>query len=235
MFSPRTRLRPLAALLAAIALLLGGLASVAPAAQAVGTASITGTVTSSEDAPIEGATAYLYVYNDEDEYFEFTGDYADTNASGVYSFTGLAAGDYRVQFWADLAATQYWNDAPVFDLADTVTLTAGQARAGIDATMEEGATLAGTISKQGGGTEADIRVDAVRIVLGEAQVIDSTYTDEDGLYSFYKSLPSGTYTLRLSYGDPVNYPSQYVGGTVSLASATSTTLTSGQEKTNFNG
>jgi hypothetical protein len=78
-----------------------------------------------------------------------------SGANGSYTITGLPAGSYLVQFAGGCGnpgsvTQQFYNSEPNVGSADPVTLTAGAITTGIDATMQPGATITGTVTDTAG-------------------------------------------------------------------------------------
>ena len=61
---------------------------------------------------------------------------------------GLRAGNYAVHFRdaAGKYAPEYWQDQPSVNTAGAVAVTSGQTHTGIDAQLEVGGTIAGTVT-----------------------------------------------------------------------------------------
>ena len=72
----------------------------------------------------------------------------NTNASGNYTFNGLAAGSYKVGFspCGQNYVGEYYNGVSDFASGETINLGAGQSRTGIDASLEPGATISGHVT-----------------------------------------------------------------------------------------
>jgi hypothetical protein len=95
-------------------------------------ATIQGTVTDAGGNPIDGIC--VTALNDG----EASDGYGSTDEEGNYAVSGLPAGTYRVQFLPcadEPYVAEYWDDAAAFEDADPVTLTSGQIRTGVDATL----------------------------------------------------------------------------------------------------
>jgi protocatechuate 3,4-dioxygenase beta subunit len=139
-----------------------------------GSAAITGRVTSYNGTPLADVDVELW------ELDPATGDFAnsfyvvETDASGVYTFTGLANGVYRVRVGAyeeitvwpippfelltftvndpDIAphAVEWFNDANVITTATNITITDGISQTGKDVQLALGGCLAGKILDSNG-------------------------------------------------------------------------------------
>jgi hypothetical protein len=100
-------------------------------AKLVATGSISGTVTNSSSAAVAGAT--VTAYNSSGTAV----GHALTNASGVYTITGLTPGTsaYRVEFVESGLTTQFYNDKTTLAGADKISVTAGSTTTGISAKL----------------------------------------------------------------------------------------------------
>jgi len=83
------------------------------------------------------------------------GGSAVTGKQGSYTIPQLAAGQYTVSFSGGCGNTgsyapQYYNGKPNAEAADLVTATAGQTVSGINATMQPGGTVTGTLTSTSG-------------------------------------------------------------------------------------
>lgn len=66
----------------------------------------------------------------------YSGGYAFTDVSGLYRVTGLKPGRWKVRFYdggANLAASEFWDDAATFTTATAVEVVEGADRPGVDA------------------------------------------------------------------------------------------------------
>ncbi len=123
----------------------------APSALASGTGSITGTVTefSAPHSPIEGIEVCTSPVNTENvgpESFKCE----KTGSMGRYTITGLPSGEYDVQFSPPNDSSlnyipQYYNGKSLFQEATTVFVAAGPPTPNIDAELEEGGRISGTV------------------------------------------------------------------------------------------
>ena len=161
-----------------------------------------------------------------------------SNASGVYTFTGLAAGSYRVRR-ADLPAN-YFNTVPAAGYYD-IALTSGQVVTGKDfgaatGSITTGASISGTVFSD---TDKDGVLDATETKLGNRRMfIDANqngkfdtgeknvYSNASGIYTF-SGLTAGTYRVRRDM--PVGYYN-----TVPASGYYDITVTAGQVVTGKN-
>jgi protocatechuate 3,4-dioxygenase beta subunit len=160
-----------------------------------------------------------------------------TDASGAYSFTNLAPGNYIVEFVAPAGyrftgEDQGGNDATDSD-ADRVTgrtgvlsLTSGQTDNTQDAGLYQPATIGNFVwndlnanGVQDAG-EAGLANVTVELYSGST-LVASTTTDASGAYSF--SVPAGSYTVKVSKPVGYSFSPQDAGGNDSTDSDTNTT------------
>ncbi len=202
----------------------------APPAQAVDTGDIAGTVT----AQVGGAhlaDISVNVYASLDDYY--SGNQAastQTVANGAYDFGGsLPAGSYLVEFRDDSSGnylTQYYDAQSTIDSADPVAVTGGNTTDNIDAALAPAAHITGTVSKQGGGTLANIHVSAsVADDQGGWNSLSDTQTAGNGTYDL-GGLPAGSYRIQFQ-DDAGNYVQQWYDNKPDPDSAANVTATVG--------
>lgn len=147
----------------------------AVAASAADTASISGTVRADGGAPIAGVRAELYRM--ETWGWGYLADVV-TDASGTFSFPGLAADDYTLSFVPGEGQNylaEWWDGEPDRDAATAIPLAAGEAHSGLSAALTTSASISGTVSTAylGGGPSAIAAVCAV------GQTTDAAVCDFD--------------------------------------------------------
>lgn len=131
----------------------------------------------------------------------------ETNPDGTYKATGLTPGIYTVRFSGGCGnrgsyVPQYYNGKTTQATADPVTLTAGHITTGIDATMQAGATIAGTLTDAAGHRLSDVcvgidtRSDQFLSVEGEFTDIEFT---TNGVYRA-SNLTPGAYAVNFGCG-----------------------------------
>jgi hypothetical protein len=110
--------------------------------------------------------------------------YVSSSWSNTFSLRGLPAGDYRLRFLgeATVFATEWWDDSVDEPGSQVISLLAGQQQTGVDATLEVGLTISGTItSATPNAYLSGISVTAVR---------------DDGVRVAGYVWPDGTYEIR---------------------------------------
>ncbi|MEU1973095.1 carboxypeptidase regulatory-like domain-containing protein [Microbacterium sp. NPDC019599] len=98
-------------------------------------ASIGGTVTGPDGAPVRSAVAFFYKVTPTGPVY-FTNRGIDD--SGRYYLGGLTAGVYTVRFSASATALaeEWWNDSPSAEGAQAITIADGEPATGIDAELQ---------------------------------------------------------------------------------------------------
>jgi protocatechuate 3,4-dioxygenase beta subunit len=194
-------------------------------------AGLSGTVTNTHGKPIGGIC--VDISSGRASGF---GD-IETNPDGTYRATGLDPGTYTVQFSGGCDnsgsyATQYYNGKPTQETADPVKLTAGDITTGIDATMQPGATIAGTLTDAAGH-----RLSGVCIGIGsrfDQLEGDGGFTDievtANGSYRA-QNLNPGVYVVNFGCGvgslASEWFKSRRTGDSADLVSASGGQVTSG--------
>lgn len=209
--------------LAVLALLISGLAfaGLAPA-QAAGTAAISGTVVGPAGVDVSQTTVTL-------QYGSGVPTVSTTvSAAGEFSFTGLTAGQYKLQF-ENPGAVAVWNGgAPSEAAAPWITLADGQTATQDAALVQPGGSIAGTVTMPAGTSPQNVNVEAYSEAWGEA-VVASVAPDADGKYTLSGLLP-GTYKVKFTF---ISYPDSPVwnGDAATRAEAPGIVVTNGDTVT----
>ncbi|AFZ28073.1 conserved repeat protein [Cylindrospermum stagnale PCC 7417] len=167
-----------------------------------------------------------------------------TDSNGAYTFTGLTPGEYQVQFSAPTgysftSVNQGTDDAqdsdanPSTGLTQTVTLTSGEFNGTLDAGLVQLARLGDRVwhdinanGIQDAG-EVGIAEAGVNLLNASGNVIATTNTDADGLYSF-SNLQPGDYKVQFVQPNGFNGVSPVnQGGDDSIDADADTNLTTG--------
>ncbi|MGR0221494.1 cell wall-binding repeat-containing protein [Agromyces sp. ZXT2-6] len=166
----------------------------APAA-AVGTGSISGTVTAPDGTPLRGVGVFLA--NTAGEPYSYDA-HVFTDTDGRYAFGELEAGGYKLLFQPQREepssynyVAEWWQDRPDRDSATVITLADGAARSDVHAQLTPGASVSGTITDESGTPILDAVIWARR----DGGPGYSAKSDRDGKY-LVGGLPAGTYTLK---------------------------------------
>jgi hypothetical protein len=168
-------------------------------------AGISGVVKGPHGHPLEGVCVQ--------QVSEHGNGFAETNFDGSYSFGGLQAGSYVVQFTgcdnSGSVAPQYYNNEADSGSADPITLTAGHVTTGIDATMHQGAIVTGVVTDSSGRPLSNVCVgvaDQSLAAFGDAfDVIEFTRA---GKYRAVNLAP-GQYQVSFGCGSGGKYVSHW--------------------------
>jgi hypothetical protein len=140
--------------------------------------------------------------------------FAETDFDGSYSFGGLQAGSYTVQFAgcnnSGSVAPQYYNDEPTSGSADPITLTTGKITTGIDATMHQGAIITGVVTDAAGRPLSNVCVgvaDQSEAAFGPDGFEDIVGTNA-GKYRAVNLAP-GQYQVNFGCGGDEKYASHW--------------------------
>lgn len=179
----------------------------APAALATD-GSISGTVTNAA-----GGAALQNIEVDVYSGTTFTAQVC-TQSNGTYTAGGLAPGTYTVAFnpangFCGVRLNfqiQYYDDQSTFGSATPIQVNSGATTTGIDAALQAGGSITGTVTASGGSTG----LPSVEVDLNGGSSV--TCTASDGSYSFI-GLATGSYTVAFNpagtlCGTPLNYVSQ---------------------------
>jgi hypothetical protein len=154
-----------------------------------------------------------------------------TDPSGNYAINGLPPEDYQVEFLGEGSfnyLTQYYDDASSSGGATLVKIEGpGDVEASINAALEVGAEISGTLTEVGTHKPlANVRVALLEPVTEE--VLRFVPTDSAGRYAF-RGRPAGAYVVGFSHTlfGPMNadcYSAQYYKGAATFSAATPLTV-----------
>ena len=186
-----------------LALCLTVVADSAPAIAQSASSSVSGTVTDAGGQPL--ADVCVEVFGDSG------GDTTLTDGEGRYVVEDLGAGEHLVSFntCADPRpglAAEYYDDAASVEGAEPVVLADGEQRTGIDAALQPGATISGTVTEQDTGDPlADI---CVVVFAEESGLLALDITDADGSYAM-DTLHAGDYLVSFNdCADPFTHQAE---------------------------
>ena len=187
--------RRLPRVLAAVAVAALAAAGLAPAASGVGLASISGTV-SLPDGVDTAASEVSVTATSTTDWRSFRSDVA---ADGTYTIPDLPVGSYAVRFTpppGSTVAAEYYDGAYTYQAAKAVTV-ATEAITGIDATLEVGGEITGTVAVPDGFSTEGSRVSASEQLSG---AYGAAVVAPDGSYTI-RGLSPGSYRVTFSPGD----------------------------------
>ena len=210
----------------------------ASSASAAGTGSITGVVTelSAPHAAIEGIEVCASPANFEEitaeagfaEYFAC----AKTNASGEYTISGLASSEYDVEFFSPANSklnfvAQYYDTKFSFEEATPVSVSGGAVTSGIDAKLEEGGSISGTVTRASGGAPiAGIEVCAFSTTF---ESFGCATSEANGDYAVVGLRGGAKYDVEFSSPPQsgLDFVTQYYNGRQSLKAAETVSVSTG--------
>ncbi len=179
-------------------------------------ASISGTVTltTSSGQPLKGIC--VYVSNASGSSSAFT----STNREGGYRAIGLTGGTFQLQFSPDCINTGNYTSVTV-----TAHTTAGQQTSNVNAVLQVGAEISGTIKNTGGNPVSGICIE----VDSNNAAADYGGFDNGGTYVI-NQLSAGTYQVGFTggCGNTGSYAPNWYSGQPSQNTATPVTLTTGE-------
>ena len=194
----------------------------AAAAQAGGNAKIEGVVTAAESKePVAGIE--VCAYTPEEEFSEeFAEECAETGLTGGYQISGLAPGQYDVEFFAPDESgqdyvTQYYNGKANEAEADPVTLGSKEEEVvkEVNAALIKGADIQGKVVAA--GTKAPLAEVLVCAFDSAHETARCTLTDAGGNYAVI-GLAVDSYEVQFSSIEN-EYATQYYNGKLRLAEA----------------
>lgn len=193
-------------------------------------ATIGGHITDAEtEAPVPFANVCAYGPAE----YEYAGC-TSADSEGAYTLVGLEAGSYTVRFeppYGGNYVRQYYDDKSTSNAANPISVAAGEAKTGIDAALQKGAKLIGTVTDA--ETEAPIEsvyVCAIRAHGGENTCAS---TDSDGKYTL-SSLEAATYLVHFEKPYGSDYLAQYYDGAESPGDAAEIGLGAGETRSEIN-
>lgn len=150
---------------------------------------------------------------------------ADTNGGGEYSIVALPTAEYIVEFNGEGQnyIQQYYNDKATYGTANAVSVAAGSTHEDINAALEVGGKITGTVTTA--KTKEPIADIEVEVLTTSGEFISSASTNASGEYTAL-ALPTGEYRV-VFYSFTDEYRTQYYDDTESEADATLVPVTSG--------
>ncbi len=171
---------------------------------------LSGTVTDGSIG-ISGMFVYVYLHNSS-SYIDF----ASTDATGGYTFTGLAAGDYKVEFDGVSVGyiKEWYSDKADFASADLISVSDPGNTINIDAVLELGGGISGTV------TDGSTGVSNVGVSVYDSGItsrIGFAWTDINGGFTVL-GLPVGDYKVEFD-GSSAGYFTEWYNDQPDSASA----------------
>ena len=155
--------------------------------------------------------------------------------AGDYAFTGVAAGNYIVQF-ADAAesglSAQWWKNAATRQLATTIPVVSGQAVPAINAVMTTGASIAGAVTGSA-TTPVPLEDASVTLVDPAGEYVADAATDAVGAYTI-AGLSAGTYFLSFDAPEGSLFSGEWWNNKPDFESSTAIVVAAGTALTGYN-
>jgi hypothetical protein len=194
---------------------------------------ISGTVTAASTGKVQKGIC-VYVYG------QAGSGQATTSNTGTYKIGDLESGSYTVEFSTGCGSTgnfapQWYDNQNNVSQATPAVVDYGQSTTGIDANLEPGGLIKGTVTAASGGQPiSGICVVATQTDNGGGY--GQATTSATGTYTI-SSLPVASYTVSFSSGcgSTEQYFTQYYDGASSLSAATPVATTSGRPTTGIDG
>ena len=155
-----------------------------------------------------------------------------TSRSGTYRIVGLRTGSYRISVFPNCFADSV--NLRSVTLPHSVSVTQGKVKAGVNASLLAGGSIAGQVTGPGAAVVPGACVEAFQIPGG---LVASVETDADGNY-LVTGLAPGKYTVE--FGDPscsdgaAGLGIQWYNGASGSGSATVITVTAGKTASGVN-
>jgi 5-hydroxyisourate hydrolase-like protein (transthyretin family) len=160
---------------------------------------------------------------------------ASTASGGTYTISALGTGSYKVEFSSRFGAgnyaPQYYNNKATLATADPVAVTAGSPTPGINAAMQPGGQITGTVTDA--SSHAGIANISVTAYDSSGKFVASAATASGGTYTI-SSLGTGSYKVEFSSLGAGNYLTQYYNNKATLASAEPVAVTAGSPTPGIN-
>lgn len=150
-----------------------------------------------------------------------------SNGSGVYTITGLTSGTYTVEFF-DGGQTgylsQYYSNAPSPTESTGVAVTQGSPTQAIDASMQMGGTITGTVTDAASGTPIQgICVDAFAVSYPSNSDTSQACTNSSGVYTIHGVEGGYSYSVQFSDNSGQGYLPYQLPNPLAITNSTSTT------------
>lgn len=207
------------------ALMLGS-----PASSATFTGEISGTVSGPGASPLaEGAHIFVRVW-------DRTGNDSDgvsVAADGTFGVTGLAPGNYRLEFTDEggIYGKEFYSNKSSLAAATPVAVVNGSTTSNINVELAVGGSISGQVSGLG-GTPIDPDSDvSVTVFDSEGHYVRWAHADSAGNYTV-SGLSTGSYRVR--FNDYARYADEFYSNKSSLAQATPVSVISGSTTPSVN-
>ncbi|MCR1782128.1 carboxypeptidase regulatory-like domain-containing protein [Nocardioides carbamazepini] len=168
-------------------------------------ASISGTVTDEDGAPLEDVSVTVYQYEPVYDYWDWW-DNTTTDAAGHYALRALTPGTpYRIGFESNdgTYVGEFYDDRDSLDRATDIVLAEEQTFTA-DAALATAGRIAGVVTAADGEPMPDVEIEVHREVDGDLSAAEFYgYTEADGSYEV-GGLPDGDYRVAFQPYDEVH-------------------------------
>jgi hypothetical protein len=165
------------------------------------------------------------------------GQFGETTEAGEYTLSGLRTGRYRITYSTGNAEAGDYEDAyqpnnPNAVEPEWIEATQGADTEHVEAELNTGATIRGTLTAPGGARGAGVTVDVISADSGYS--VASATTSPSGEYEV-RSLAPGSYVVQFVPRSASGLLPEYYGGGSSFAAATRVNLLAEGVATSVNG
>ncbi|MCL4538944.1 MAG: carboxypeptidase-like regulatory domain-containing protein, partial [Bacteroidetes bacterium] len=182
---------------------------------------ITGKITASNGVPLWSAYISLY-----DAQYNFVGsNYADDD--GTYYIDGLNAGQYKAVATCDNYISQWYTNAPDFNGATFINVSAATETPGKDFVLADGGKISGKVTDR-----TDKPIVGAQVTVYDSYFSWQAYavTNDSGMY-LVGGLGTGNYYVTVSHPD---FAVRWYDGKTNSADANKVSVTVGQRTSNIN-
>lgn len=153
---------------------------------------------------------------------------ASTDAAGYYIISGIPAGIFKVFFYgsdgfnplSEGFISEWFYDTTDINAAATVVVSVGSVTTNVDAVLDIGGAISGTVT-DGGSPLANIIIDVVDA--DKNIFVAESFTDAAGYYKA-KGIPTGTFKVNF-IGDYLGYANEWYDDAVDINTASSVPAT----------
>ena len=165
--------------------------------------------------PVEGAAVGIAGQRNSNPHGGTHAMFTRTDASGAYTISGLATGDYHVVAMKDGYADEYYDGAADISSATAVAVIDGQETQGIDFALDQLPGISGTVTDASSGAP----IAKALIVLDGPNSRSFAHTDSQGQY--HLSTHPGTYHVHCA---AAGYQDEWYDDVTDIAQAADVTV-----------
>ena len=150
-----------------------------------------------------------------------------TDSDGTYLLSGLPEGDLAVSFFAEGYGTEWFDDQPDSASATPVSVTTGNESTGVDAALEVGGSIRGTLLNAATSEVAPFEYVQVFTMAGDRIGFDQA--GSDGIWEI-GNLRTGSYKVEVQIGNDFDHlAGGFYQGQIDLDSADPVAVIGGQQ------